>query len=100
MKSLLDIKNDLEGLFPDAKVEVVHKVHKSKIAISVKITAMYERPVISQFNNNLRLFFNAVQLAVGSSEIALHQEVNDSGCETCDYGSEYGWEIICSGFDK
>lgn len=65
-------------------------VKQNNTYISIKIGAMYSAPKpaggIVGFFMELSEFFGTKKIDMGSFE--------HSGCETCDYGSEYGFELI------
>lgn len=57
-------------------------------SVMVRGCAMYERPP------NIDDCANALGEIVGSIEVLL-DPVSDPGCESCDWGSEYGTEFLC-----
>lgn len=64
---------------------------------SVKITysAMYYNPVDNLFNFGLDL----VEL-FGTKAIDFDEKINHEGCETCDYGSDYGQLFVINKITK
>ena len=59
--------------------------------IKIKLSQMYEAP--EPRLGTLKLL-NAVAEAAGMRDVNT-EEICDPGCETCDYGSEYGHEFFC-----
>ena len=55
----------------------------------INYTSEYEspsEPTLEQRQVLIKLF--------GATDVRLGYEVNSPGCETCDYGSEYGWKLL------
>jgi hypothetical protein len=63
-------------------------------AYRITISQMYEAPIPAQFDGNILAFYKAVEAAVGANNLSLSEEIERRGCETCDHGSEYGWEFL------
>lgn len=86
-RSVKEIEEQVKKLWPaesydhqDVKVEVY------KGGASIEISRMYDPPGLSfDILNNLSEFF-------GTDEIS-DSSFSSSGCETCDYGSKYGFTL-------
>lgn len=80
-----DVENKFKNIFKDAEVITVEKC-TSKF-IQVEISSMYSPPILS--------FARLSKLA----ELFETKRINDpdnfqyTGCETCDYGSKYGFVL-------
>lgn len=82
------------GLVEKAEVEVKRRKHKGFPALEIRLVKMYERPVPAQYEGNLLKFFDAIKAAAGTENLDLVYDVSNPGCETCDWGSAYGWEFV------
>lgn len=79
----------------DATIEVKDTKKDGKPAVIVEVYSMYEKPMVPEnFDGGLVGFFSAIQLAIGTDNLDLYSEIGYGGCESCDYGSRYGWEFI------
>lgn len=86
MKTLSDteVQNLMGGLFPDSTIKLVSN---NPELISVEVTEMFNGPSLG-FRKLLE-----VSEAFGTMNIDTEQDIKRSGCETCDYGSEYGFTL-------
>jgi len=76
-----EIKEKLEAIFDDAD-DVVVSVTENVICFTIQ--AMYEVP-----GRSLTKLLEVSQL-LGTTEIEEYATINSPGCDTCDYGSQYG----------
>lgn len=60
--------------------------------IHIIVSNMYEPP---RFKTPLSFIEGMMEIAklCGKTELTIDYEISHSGCETCDYGSEYGYEF-------
>jgi hypothetical protein len=98
MKNKEEIKHELKEFcfeygYNDGEVEVVPLGDERYL---ITITQMYETPLPERFKGNLLEFFEAVKNIVDCNFLQLKDEISEGGCETCDYGSKYGWSFIAS----
>ena len=56
-------------------------------AIQITRAEMYEAPAVKM------AFLSALATRFGTTDIDVENDIRDSGCETCDYGSLYGAHI-------
>ena len=79
-----EIEAKARGIWPDAKIEISDCVTGG---IWLSVSKMYEAPGLS--------FANLMELAefFGTKAINDERRFNVSGCETCDYGSSYGFQL-------
>lgn len=76
----------VQSLWPDATV----KVEKDKLgAVDITLSAMYEPPPL-----NLQLLMQLAEF-MGTKNINDDYRFGHAGCETCDYGSSYGFTLTC-----
>jgi hypothetical protein len=74
-----------QTIWPDAAITVRQKGEGWEVTVS----AMYEAPGLS--------FANLCDLAEFFETKAIHDDrFGSEGCETCDYGSEYGFRLRIS----
>ena len=94
------IEQNLKKLFPDAE-SIKIRIRDTHTAVTV--SAMYEKPQLGKSKYDydpdhkepdLITFLTQVRDACGAERIDLGTETARSGCDTCDYGSEYGWEFL------
>lgn len=70
--------------------EIDVNVRRSGGRVDLSIAQMYERPKLRfEDINKLAEFFDTLNIETGS-------EFGSGGCETCDWGSEYGFELYVS----
>lgn len=100
MKTKEQIKTDLEEIFeccnPDIEIHDWGSVRdgKSVTGLRIVISEMYRKPILKSFDDNLLKFLTLMQTTIGYDNLDLYEEISSSGCETCDYGSKYGWEFV------
>lgn len=58
---------------------------------SVSVAAMYQAPEIEGGLSILQAM-HEIAAILGCSDGCRESDIADQGCETCDYGSSYGWE--------
>lgn len=84
--TLQELKENIWKIFPDAdKISISRHDEKH---LSVEISAEYEAP-----GRSLKQLLELAEV-VGSTEIEEGYTFNSRGCDTCDYGSKYGVELI------
>lgn len=86
-----DFEEKMFSLFSEKKYcDTIFKIniHDENKAV-ITYTSMYSNPVDNLFQFGLHL----VEL-FGTKAIDFDNDYNSSGCETCDYGSEYGTDYI------
>lgn len=91
MKTDEEIVANIKRIYPneycnDTQVEV----RRIEDDVYVKITQMYNAP---QHNLSMHEFAKQMVEAVGMDDFCEHDDINNGGCETCDYGSSYGTEF-------
>lgn len=91
-----EIKAKLSELWPNVDFnEEAHGRRYCKLAragdfIDITITQMYDAPGLSFAQlNSLAEFFDTMK-------VETEEEIRDGGCETCDYGSKYGFTLRVS----
>lgn len=86
MKSDKEIEESVKKIFKYSTIEIRH----SGDSVYVKVTQMYDKP---QHGMGLREMVHKMCEAVGHEEMEEYDEIHESGCDTCDYGSCYGTEF-------
>lgn len=99
MKTKEEIQKAVFEICKDSDYEGSHKARDLEITVedrygggfNLKIAQMYNCPIHDRYSGNVLKFFDAVQAACDAKNIELGHDIAQSGCETCDHGSEYGW---------
>lgn len=86
MKSDEEIVANIKKIYHGANVEISHVGDD----VYVRVTQMYDAP---QHNLSMLEFAKRMVEAVGMDDFCENEDINNSGCETCDYGSSYGTEF-------
>jgi len=103
LKTPENAKMSLEELFKDSwsdGEEVTVKKAKvftskgTKNALEVKISQMYEYPTIKNWEGGVISMLQSIAKACGGKDVNNENRHSSSGCETCDYGSNYVWEFV------
>ena len=84
-RSTPEIMDKIEALWPEADKRAVKRNDQGEVRVS--ISSMYEAPGLT--------FAQLMALAewFDTKDIA-DERFHSGGCETCDYGSDYGFELI------
>lgn len=83
----MDLKDELISIFPSCDtLKIESGVRKYGQCYDITIGAMYEPPVL-----NFGILKSLSEM-FGTDEINV-DDYSQAGCETCDYGSEYGHTI-------
>lgn len=93
LKPIDEAKAAIEGL-TGASCKITETKRDGFPAYQIRLVDMYERPFPSHYKGNILAFFRDIETIAGANNIALEDEINEGGCETCDYGSQYGWEFV------
>ena len=90
-KKLIELFKLKEYETNNFKIEI--STHGSKNYVT--ITKMYDKPVIPK-DMTLSEFFKCIKDIIGAKYIYLGEDIHQTGCDTCEYVSRYGWEFIAS----
>lgn len=91
-RTKLEIEEKLKELWPNKSSYGAGNINKSVLinkdnSVTLSISGMYEPPGLSfAILKSLSEFF-------GTDDIS-DSRFSYSGCETCDYGADYGFELI------
>jgi len=96
MFDLKKIENDTRKMFSERKynkLEISARLgsHRNHEAVIVSVTQMYDKP---SYEGGMLALLQNMAKAMGTKEIDIYSSESSSGCESCDYGSSYGWEFI------
>lgn len=84
--TLLQLKEEVQKIFQDADDIAISRIDESHLAI--EIAAEYQAP-----GRSLKQLLELAAI-LGSTDIEEGCTYNDRGCDTCDYGSRYGVDLI------
>ena len=80
--------NGLDGKFHclhDLEIKITRFANEERI--DVMITSMYEHPPKS------KVYLEALSTFFDTDGIDVYDDISNEGCETCDYGSSYGFMV-------
>jgi hypothetical protein len=90
-----EIWKKLQELWPDTNDHSRYgnekTIHRNAGALRFRVTRMYDWDPIPALTLDKRL---ALSEFFDTMNVEHDGEVSEGGCETCDYGSEYGFEVL------
>lgn len=99
MHNIATIEKNILALFPgfDGSIKIKTGNRGKDKGIFITVTQMYDRPTIP---GGILKFYKSMAEAIGVDDLEELDDIRSSGCETCDYGSEYGFELWAKGIPE